>query len=111
MARAVAVTLLFVTVLASAQQQKSLEKALAERRAQIDAIDARLVSLLNERARIVQEIGRIKRQMNAPVSAPKREQEVLRNVRQHNTGPLSPEAVARIYERVIAEMTALEQSR
>ena len=86
------------------------EKALADARGRIDAIDTRIVSLLNERAKIVLEIGRIKQQMNMPVRAPRRVEEVLGKVAQQNQGPLTPQAVKRIYERIIVEMTALESA-
>ncbi|MBI3696645.1 MAG: chorismate mutase [Acidobacteria bacterium] len=84
------------------------DKALAAERARIDAVDARIVSLLNERAKIVQQIGRIKQKGGMPVVAPGRVEEVLRKVTGHNTGPLSAAAMKRIYERIIEEMTALE---
>ena len=38
------------------------EKALAEWREQINALDRRLIDLLNERTRVVEEIGRVKRE-------------------------------------------------
>ena len=98
----------FGLVLAAQAQDRAADKALAAERARIDAVDARIVSLLNERARIVQQIGRIKRKAGLAVVAPSRVEEVLRKVTGHNAGPLSAAAVKRIYERIIEEMTALE---
>ena len=91
-----------------AAQAVAADKALAAERERIDAIDARIVSLLNERAKIVQQIGRIKQKAGMPVAAPSRAEEVRRKAAGHNTGPLSAAAVKRIYERIIEEMTALE---
>jgi chorismate mutase-like protein len=85
-------------------------QALADCRRRIDAVDARMVALLNERARIVQEVGRIKQQMHAPVTAPKRVDAVLRKVAERNPGPLPNDAVQRIYREIIQEMTAFEQT-
>ena len=48
--------------------------------------------LLNQRTRVVEEIGRVKEAMNLPVYEPKREDDVFRNVTGHNTGPLTAEA-------------------
>ena len=84
-------------------------KALAECRERINAIDRRLLSLLNERTRIVQEIGGVKRECNMPIYEPKREEEVLCNIAEHNGGPLAQDAARRIFERIIDEMRALQR--
>jgi chorismate mutase len=91
-------------------EQTAVEK-LAECRRIIDRIDAQLVALLNERTRIVEVIGQIKREFSMPVYEPKREDEVFHNVMQNNHGPLAPEAVKRIFERVVDEMRTLQKTR
>ncbi|MDO8439210.1 MAG: chorismate mutase, partial [Telluria sp.] len=48
-------------------------------REKIDALDAQLLELLNERARVAQQVGHIKAVTNAPVFRPEREAQVLRN--------------------------------
>jgi chorismate mutase len=78
-------------------------------RQQIDAIDARLVELLNARAACAVEIGRIKEQSGMPVYQPAREAEVLKNVRAANKGPLDHAALTRLFERVIDEARRLER--
>ncbi|HYM09730.1 MAG TPA: chorismate mutase [Bryobacterales bacterium] len=93
-----------------AQSAGSADQALADCRRRIDAVDARIVALLSERAKIVQEVGRIKQQMRAPVAAPKRVDEVLRKVAARNPGPLPNEAVERIYRQIIQEMTDFERA-
>ena len=85
-------------------------QALARQRAKIDALDARIVALLNERARVVQEIGRVKQQAGLGVTDPKRVEEILQRIASNNHGPLPSENLRRIYERIIAEMTAFEAS-
>ena len=84
---------------------------LNECRERIDAIDLRLLQLLNDRTAVVEVIGRIKEQFNMPVYEPKREDAVYRNVLDNNHGPLPPEAVKRIFERVIDEMRTLQKMR
>lgn len=84
---------------------------LADCRRRIDEVDVRLLALLNERTRIVEEIGRIKHDMTLPIYEPKREDEVFRNVLTHNTGPLSAEAVKRVFERIIDEMRTVQRDR
>ena len=78
-------------------------------RKKIDEIDRSLVKLLNERARCVVEIGRIKRQDGLPIHEPHREQEVVRQALEANQGPLASEAIQRIFERIVAEGRALQQ--
>ena len=85
--------------------------ALAQFRDEIDALDLELLALLNRRTKVVEEIGRVKEAMNLPVYEPKREGDVFRNVTEHNTGPLSPEALQRIFERIIDEMRSLQRMR
>ena len=47
---------------------ESAVKALAECRERINALDLRLLDLLNERTRIVEDIGCIKQECKMPVS-------------------------------------------
>jgi chorismate mutase-like protein len=77
----------------------------------IDAVDLRLLELLNERTRVVENIGRVKRAAKLPIYEPKREDQVFENVTTHNHGPLTPEAVKRIFERIIDEMRTIQRMR
>jgi chorismate mutase-like protein len=86
-------------------------KALAECRERINALDLRLLELLNERTRIVEDIGRIKQACKMPVYEPKREEEVLRNIQEHNAGPMPHDSARRIFERIIDEMRTLQRMR
>jgi chorismate mutase len=84
---------------------------LADCRRQIDQLDLKIVELLNERTEIVHEIGRIKRQFSLPVYEPKREDQVFDNVTGNNPGPLTSEALKRIFERIIDEMRTIQQKK
>lgn len=86
-------------------------KLLAESRIKIDDIDSQVVELLNRRTRIVEDIGRAKEVAGLPIYEPKREDDVYRNILAHNSGPLSADALRRIYERVIDEMRSLQHVR
>ena len=89
--------------------KESAEKALARQRQRIDLLDKQIISLLNERARIALDIGRIrKRESIPPSSALGRQEEVLRNVMANSVAPLSPEAARRIYQRIIGEMVSIQ---
>jgi chorismate mutase-like protein len=86
-------------------------RALAACRERIDAVDLRILELLNERTSIVEEIGRIKREARMAIYEPKREDAVFRNVLEHNSGPLPAEAVKRVFERIIDEMRKVQKHR
>ena len=89
--------------------RESDEKALVRHRQRIDALDKQIVGLLNERARLALDIGRIRRREKIPPSSARsREEEVLRNAMSNSVAPLSPETSRRIYERIIAEMVAIQ---
>jgi chorismate mutase len=87
------------------------KEKLADCRRRIDEVDIRLLALLNERTKIVEEIGRIKHDMTLPIYEPKREDEVYSNVMKHNQGPLSADAVKRVFERIIDEMRTVQRDR
>jgi chorismate mutase-like protein len=80
-------------------------------RVRIDELDLRLLELLNERTKVVERIGAIKRSLTLPIYEPKREEQVLSNVLEHNQGPLSPEAVRRVFERIMDEMRTLQKTK
>ena len=76
----------------------------------IDRVDEVLVRLLNERARVACEIGRIKKEQGLQVYQPDREKQVLAHVRGIAVeGPLGPDAIARLFERIIDEARSLER--
>jgi chorismate mutase len=87
------------------------KSALSDCRGRIDVVDRRIVALINERTRIVEEIGRIKSQMEMPIYEPKREDEVFANAIASSQGPLPPEAVKRIFERIIDEMRVVQKTK
>ncbi len=82
---------------------------IAEWRKQIDEIDRKLVELLNQRARMAQEIGRLKRNTQMPIYEPDRERIILENVGRANQGPLPAAELAAIFERMIAAMRRLQK--
>ncbi len=75
----------------------------------IDRLDLEILDLLNQRTAVVEEIGRIKQELRLAVYEPRREDQVFANVMGHNGGPLPPDAVKRIFERIIDEMRTVQQ--
>ena len=85
-------------------------RTLDELREDIDRVDEVLVRLLNERARVAVEIGRVKKEEGIEIYQPEREKQVLAHVRGvASEGPLGPDAIARLFERIIDEARRLER--
>ena len=83
---------------------------LDELRDDIDRMDEVLVRLLNERARVACEIGKLKKAQGVEIYQPEREKQVLAHVRGIAVeGPLGPDAIARLFERIIDEARSLER--
>ena len=78
-------------------------------RSRIDAIDDKLILLLAERAGLVQEVGRRKHLVGAPVFRPEREVDIIERMVAANTGPLTAGSIARIWLEIISGCRALER--
>jgi chorismate mutase / prephenate dehydratase len=82
---------------------------LEELRKQIDEVDAELVELLNRRAEIVVEVGRLKSADGTPVYSPDREKRVLDKIKAANQGPLPDKTLLAIYRELMSGSFALEK--
>ncbi len=82
-----------------------------ENRQKIDTLDEQIQRLLNERAKLAQTIGKIKKKIAEDDNCynPEREAVILRTITQRNTGPLSSEALQKIYLEIIASCRSLEK--
>ncbi len=83
------------------RKETSDSKKLKERRSAIDLLDARLLTLLNQRLRVALQIGKIKKRIGGKIHDPIREKEILGNVRLKNRGPLKDQDLIRIFRRII----------
>jgi chorismate mutase len=100
-------TTLILTVMSllALNTKADTQEQLAACRQQIDSLDQRIVDLIQQRARVVKEVGEIKRQAHLPVTVPSREQQVVEKAQAlAQAGPLPPEAVGRIYQKLVEEM-------
>ena len=87
--------------------------SIEELRSRIDVIDDQLVRLLNVRVACAVEVGRLKHEAGLPIYQPEREAQVLAGARRSATelaGPLTAEAVVRIFERIIDEARRAERA-
>ena len=75
----------------------------------IDALDRRLVAMLNERAELAREAGRAKRAAGyRAIRDAEREREVLLRVTMANQGPLRQADLLALYRRLMVATRALE---
>lgn len=84
---------------------------LADARAMIDALDTDIQRLINERARVAEQIREIKALAGGDSGdhyRPAREAEVLRRAMERNQGPLPDEVMARLVREIMSACLALE---
>jgi chorismate mutase/prephenate dehydratase len=77
-------------------------------RRKIEGVDEQILHLLNERAEIVGEVGKVKAEINMDLYAPKREEEILQRLSQKNPGPFPKRAVAPVFREIISACRSLE---
>jgi chorismate mutase/prephenate dehydratase len=78
-------------------------------RRRIDALDRRIVTLLNERAALAREVGEAKAMAGRrSIRDAEREREVLLRVTMANEGPLPQADLLALYRRLFAATRALE---
>ncbi len=92
-------------------QTVTSHKSLDDWRRQIDALDAELLRLLNQRAAIACEIASIKVASGLPAYDGNRERQVLARVAEKNTGPLDQQSVTDIFSQIIRETRRLGTQR
>jgi chorismate mutase / prephenate dehydratase len=86
----------------------SMDK-IQELRKKIDGIDDKLLDLLNERARIVIEIGNIKKTGRMEFHSPSREREIIERLTAHNNGPLPQDTLKAVFREIMSSSLSLER--
>ena len=77
-------------------------------RGEIETVDGQILRLLNDRARIVQEVGRVKAEVKMDFYAPQREEEILQRLSQKNPGSFPQRAIAPVFREIISACRSLE---
>ncbi len=80
-------------------------------RAEIDSIDGDILKLLNRRAEIALRVGAVKAGKDASLVDPLRESQVLERLTRENSGPFDSTSIENIFQRIIDESLALQQSK
>lgn len=89
---------------------EGIHPELSALRERLDALDDRLVELLNVRQEICREIGRVKKTAHLGVRDSVREEALLNRLARANRGPLSEGALRRVYQALF-QASLEEQSR
>ncbi len=87
------------------------ENRLQSLRGQVDEINLRLLNLLNERARVVTEIGQVQAELGTSFYDPAREAEMLQLLQQANEGPFSNETIKALFREIFRASMALEETQ
>lgn len=85
--------------------------SLEDLRKQLDAIDNKMVSLLSQRADVILKVAALKNRDHLPAHVPEREAAIMQRLREQNPGPLTGDAVERIYRKIVEEMRNFEADR
>src|SRR5262249_3532386 len=83
--------------------------ALRSLRSSIDRLDLQILKLVNERASLASEAGRVKNEQGTQIFSPAREEEVFQNVLEANKGPLDESTVRAIYREIMSGSRALQK--
>ena len=89
-------------------KRDSFDEELANLRQTIDALDDSMLRLLNERARVIQQVVKVKNHYATDFYIPSREKAVLQRLCDLNAGPLSFEAVSSVFREIISACRAME---
>ncbi len=84
-----------------------MSEQLKQLRDQIDAIDDQLLQLVNQRAGLAQQVGKIKK--SGIIYRPEREAQILSRMKQHNPGPISNEHIQHLFTEIMSLCRALEK--
>jgi len=92
-------------------KDKSDKSDLAEIRERINGIDEQIQALINDRAKIAQQVGVAKGDLTSAVDyyRPEREAEVLRSVLDRNKGPMRDAEMLRLFREIMSACLAQQE--
>lgn len=93
---------------ASDSPETGTDATLDDLRLRIDEVDRALLEQLNARARLVQEVGRLKDTTGAALYAPAREREIVQRLAAGNPGPFPNRALPHVFREIISATRSLE---
>ncbi len=88
--------------------QPQATPALAQLRDEIDRLDRQLLQLLNDRAKVAEQVGEVKKREGSAFFRPDRVAQVIEKIKANNPGPLKGEHVAAVWREIMSACLALE---
>ncbi len=88
---------------------EGIDPALDALRVRIDAVDDAILEQLQERARLVEQVGHLKLSAGAPVYSAARERAIVERLRAASSGPFPPEAIAPVFREIVSATRSLER--
>jgi chorismate mutase/prephenate dehydratase len=85
------------------------EASLTELRRELDQVDRELVAMINRRAGVAAQIGKLKRSNSRSVYDPTREAQVLQQAQENNSGPLSNATVRAVFRELVSGSRAVQE--
>jgi 3-deoxy-7-phosphoheptulonate synthase/chorismate mutase len=85
------------------------DSRLQELRGQVDGINLQLLELLNNRARVVEEISKVQAQMGSGFYDPQREADMLTQLEMANNGPFSNETIKALFREIFRASLAMQE--
>jgi chorismate mutase/prephenate dehydratase len=84
------------------------EEKIKIHRQKIETIDGQILRLLNERAEVAREVGKVKSEANMDAYSPQREEEILKRLNLPNPGPFPQGAISPVFREIISACRSLE---
>ena len=85
-----------------------MSRALADLRIDIDALDLQILTLLNQRAMVAEEVGEVKKREGTPFFRPDRVASVIARIQGLNKGPLRDQHIAAVWNEIMSACLSLE---
>ncbi|PSL31087.1 3-deoxy-D-arabinoheptulosonate-7-phosphate synthase /chorismate mutase [Planomicrobium soli] len=82
---------------------------LEQLREKVDAVNLQILSLINERASIVQDIGQLKEKQGMEKFDPMRERHMLDLLKENNSGPLDQKTVDHIFKEIFKSALDMQE--
>jgi len=86
----------------------SVDESIKHLRQKIETLNDQILGLLNERAKIAQEVGFMKAKIKMDSYVPQREEEILQRLIERNSGLFPKSAIAPVFREIISACRSLE---
>jgi 3-deoxy-7-phosphoheptulonate synthase/chorismate mutase len=82
---------------------------LAQLRGELDQVNLKILELINQRATLVQEIGKVKSKQGINRFDPEREREMLNLIVENNKGPFEDSAIRHLFKQIFSASLDLQK--